>query len=95
MGTPRPVNPAIWLSLGRPQRELPSFLINRVDNTFNMALSRTWVRLRNVVAKIVSSLTGERDVERLYDLSAAKTLRSLLTEKCGVAVADTSTVVAG
>jgi len=66
-----------------------------VDHTLILALSRTWVRLRNEVAKTVSCPVGERDVERLYLLGTVETLRRLLTEEYGNAVADTSTVVAG
>ena len=47
LGTPSPVNPAIWSSLGRSLGELPSILNNGVDHTLIMALSRTLVRLRN------------------------------------------------
>ena len=61
-GTPRPVNPAIWSSLGRSLGELPSILNNGVDHTLIMALSRTLVRLRNDVAAIVSRPLGERDI---------------------------------
>jgi len=52
--TPRPVNPAIWSSLGRSLGELPSILNNGVEHTLIMALSRTLVRLRNEAAAIVS-----------------------------------------
>jgi len=48
-----------------------------------MALSRTLVRLRNEVAAIVSRPLGERDVEPLYQLGNAETLRRLLTEEYG------------
>jgi len=65
-GTPSPVNPAIWSSLGRSLRELPSIFINGVDHTLIMALSRTLVRLRNEIATIVSRPLGEREVVPLY-----------------------------
>ena len=95
LGTPRPVSPAVWLGLGRSHGELPSILNNGVDHTLIMALSRTLVRLLNEIAAIVSRPLGERDVEPLYQLGTAETLRRLLTEENGTAVADTSTVVAG
>jgi len=38
---------------------------------------------------------GDLDADRLYHLSTAKTLRRLLTDEYGVAVADTNTVLAG
>jgi len=60
-----------------------------------MALNRTLVRLLNEIAAIVSRPLGERDIEPLYQLGTAETLRRLLTEEYGTAVADTSTVVAG
>ena len=60
MGTPRPVNPAVWSSLGRSLGELPSILNNGVDHTLIMALSRTLVRLRNEIATIVSAPLGNR-----------------------------------
>ena len=93
LGTPRPVNPAVWSSLGRSLGELPSILNNRVDHTLIMALSRTLVRLRNEIAAIVSRPLGERDFEPLYHLGTAETLRRLPTEEYGTAVADTNTVV--
>ena len=65
LGTPRPVNPAIWSGLGRSLGELPSILNNGMYHTLTMASSRTLVRLRNEVAAIVSRPLGERDVERL------------------------------
>jgi len=60
-----------------------------------MALSRALVRLRNEGAAIVSRPLGKRDVEPLYQVGTGETLRRLLTEKCGTAVADTNTVVTG
>jgi len=60
-----------------------------------MALSRTLVPLRNEIAALMSRPLGERDFEPLYQLGTAETLRRLLTEEYGTAVADTSTVVAG
>jgi len=94
-GTPRPVNPAIWSSLGRSLGELPSILNNGVDHTLIMALSCTLVRLRNEVSAIVSRPLGERDIGPLYQLGTAETLRRYLTEEYGTAVVDTNTVVAG
>ena len=94
-GTPSPVNPAIWSSLGRSLGELPSILNNGVDYTLIMALSRTLVRLRNEVAAIGSRPLGERDVVPLYHLGTVETLRRHLTEEYGTAVAETITVVAG
>jgi len=95
LGTPRPVNPAIWSSLGRSLGELPSILKNGVEHTLNMALSRTLVRLRNEVAAIVSRPLGEGDIVPLYQLGTAETLRRYLTEEYGTAVVDTHTVVTG
>jgi len=95
LGTPRAVNPAVWSSLGRSLGELPSTFNNGVDHTLIMALSRTLVRLRNEIAAIVSRPLGQRDVEPLYHLGTAETLRRLLTEEYGTAEADDSTVVAG
>ena len=80
-GTPSPVNPAIWSSLGRSLGELPSILNNGVDHTLIMALSRTLVRLRNEVAAIGSRPFGERDVVPLYHLGTVETLRRYLTEE--------------
>jgi len=94
LGTPRPVNVAIWSSLGRFLEDLPSILNGWVDHTLIMALGRTLVRLRNEMAKIVPRVINDPDAERLYNLSTAETLRRPLTEEYGVAVADTSTVVA-
>jgi len=94
-GTPSPVNPAIWSSLGRSLGRLPSILNNGVNNTFIMALSRTLVRLRNTVAAIRSRPLGERDVVPPYHLGTVETLRRYLTEEYGTAVAETNTVVAG
>jgi len=95
LGTPRPVNLAIWSSLWRSHGELPSILNNGVDHTLNMALSRTFVRLRNEVAAIVSRPLGERDIGPLYQRGTAETLRRYLTEEYGTAVVDTNTVVTG
>jgi len=94
-GTPSPVNPAIWSSLGRSLGELLSILNNEVEHTLLMALSRTLVRLRNEVAAIGSRPLGERDVVSLYHLGTVETLRRYLTEEYGTAVAETNTVVAG
>jgi len=94
-GTPRPVNPAIWSSLGRSLGELLSILNNGVDHTLIMALNRTLVRLRNEVAAIVSRPLRERDIGPLYQLGTAETLRRYLTEEYGTAVVDTTTVVTG
>jgi len=93
-GTPSPVNPAIWPSLGRSLGELPSILNNGVDHTLIMALSRTLVRLRNEVAAIGSGSLGERDVVPLHQLGTVETLRRYLTEEYGTSVAETNTVVA-
>ena len=95
LGTPRPVNPAVWSCLGRSRGELPSILNNGVDHTLIMALIRTLVRLRNEIAAQVSRPLGERDVEPLYYLGTAEALRCLLAEEYGTAVAATSAVVAG
>ena len=38
------------------------------------------VRLRNAIAAIASQPLGERDLELLYQLGTAETLRCLLTE---------------
>jgi len=95
LGTPRPFNPAIWSSLGRSLGELPSILNNGVDHTLIIALSCTFVRLRNEVAAIVSRPHGERDVGPLYQLGTAETLRRYRTEEYGSAVVDTNTVVTG
>jgi len=95
LGTPRPVNPAVWSSLGRSLGELPSILNNGVDHTLIMALSRTLVRLRNEIAAIVSRPRGERDVGPLYDLGTAETLCRLVTEEYSTAMSDKNTVVIG
>jgi len=94
-GTPSPVNPAIWSSLGRSLGELPSILNNGVDHTLITALSRTLVRLRNEVAAIGSRTLGERDVVPLYHLGTVETLRRYVTKEYGTALAETNTVVAG
>jgi len=60
-----------------------------------MALSRTFVQLRNEVAAIGSRPLGERDVVSLYHFGTVETLRRYLTEAYGTAVAETNTVVAG
>ena len=95
LGTPRPVNPAVWSSFVPSLGELPSILNHGVDQSLIMALSRTLVRLRNEVAAIVSRPLGERDVGPLYQLATAETLRLFLTEEYGTAVVDTNTVVTG
>jgi len=64
LGTPPPVNPAIWSSFGRSLGELPSILDDGVDHTLIMALSRTLVPLRNEAAAIVSRHLGEPDIGR-------------------------------
>jgi len=94
-GTPRPVNPAIWSSLGRSLGELPSILNNGVDHALIMASSRNLVRLRNEAAAIVSRPLGEREIGALYQLRTAETLRRYLTEEYGTAVVHTNTVVTG
>jgi len=78
-GTPSPVNPAIWSSLGRSLGELPSILNNGVDHTLITALSRNLVRLRSETAAIGSRPLGERDVVPLYQLGTVETLRRYLT----------------
>jgi len=60
-----------------------------------MALSRTFVRLRNEAATIVSRPLGELDVGPLYQLGTVETLRRYLTEEYGTAVVDTNTLAAG
>jgi len=94
-GTPSPVNPAIWSSMGRSLGELPSILNNGVDHTLIMALSRTLVRLRNEIAAIGSRPLVERAVVPLYLLCTVETLRRCLREEYGTAVAETNTVVDG
>jgi len=93
--TPRPVNAAVWSSLGRSLGDFPSILKNGVDHTLIIASSRTLLWLRNEIAAIVSRPFEKRDVEPLHHLGTAETLRRLLTEEYGTAVSDTSTVVAG
>jgi len=75
LGTSRPVSAAVWSGLGRSRGELPSILNNGVDQTLIMALRRTLVRSRNEVASILSRRIGDRDAERLYSSSTAKTAR--------------------
>jgi len=95
LGTPPPVNPAVWSSMGRFPGELRSILNNGVDHALIMALSRTLVRLCNEAAAIVSRPLGERDVGPLCQLVLAETHRRYLTEEYGTAVVDTNTVVTG
>ena len=61
LGSPRPVNRAIWSSLGRSLGELSSILTNGVDHKLNMALSHTLVRPRHEVSTNVSRPMGERE----------------------------------
>jgi len=75
--------------------ELTSILNNGVNQTLIMTLSRTFVRLRNEVAEIVSRPLGELDIGPLYQLCTAETFRRYLTEEYGTAVVDTNTVVTG
>jgi len=95
LGSPRPVNQAVWSILGRSVGELPSILTNGVEHTLIMALRGTLVRLRNEVAAIVSRRLGERNVGPRYQLGTAETLRHFLTEMYGTAVQATYTVVTG
>jgi len=51
----------VWEVLARSLGEHPPILINGVDHTLMMALSRTLVRLRNEMAVIVSRpIVGSR-----------------------------------
>jgi len=95
LSPPRPVNPAIWSSLGRALGGLPSILNSKVNHTLIVALSRTLVRLRNEVAAIGSRPLGERDIGPLHELGTAETLRRYLPEEYGAAVVATNTVVTG
>jgi len=88
------VNAAVLLGLGRFPGELPSLLINLVDHTLILALSRTLVRLRNELAAIVSQQMCDRDSDRLHHLSTEETIRCLPAEEYGVAVSDTNTLLA-
>jgi len=58
VGTPCPVNPAIWSSLGRSLGKVPSILKNGVDHTIIRVLS-------DEVATILSRPMRERDAQRL------------------------------
>jgi len=60
-----------------------------------MALSRTLVRLRNEMAVIVSRPMGDREADVLYSLSTVDSIRRLLADEYGAAVAETNTVLAG
>jgi len=95
LGTPRPVRGAVWDGLARSLGELPPILTNGVDHTLMMALSRTLVRLRNEMAVIVSRPMGDREADVLYSLSTVDSIRRLLAEEYGAAVAETNTVLAG
>lgn len=93
-GAPCPVRAAIWSRLGRSLEELPSILTNGVDHALTTALSRVLVRLRSMMASILSRPVGDRDANRPYHPSTAEMLRRHLTVEYGVAVADTNTVFA-
>jgi len=95
LGTPRPVRRAVWDGLARSLGKLPPVLTNGVDHTLMMALSRTLVRLRNEMAVIMSRPMGDREADVLYSLSTVDSIRRLLAEEYGAAVAETNTVLAG
>jgi len=95
LGTPRPVRRAVWAGLAGSLGELPPIFTNGVDHTLMMAFSRTLVRLRNEMATIVSSPMGDREADVLYSLSTVDSIRRLLAEEYGAAVAETNTVLAG
>jgi len=84
----------VWDGLARSLGEPPQSLTNGVDHTLMMALSRTLVRLCNEMAVIVSSPMGDREADVLYSLSTFDSVRRLLTEEYGAAVAETNTVLA-
>jgi len=85
----------VWDGLARSLGELPPILTNGVDHTLMMALSRTLVRLRNEMAVIVSRPMGDREADVLYSLSTVDSIRRLLAEEYGAAVAETKSVLAG
>jgi len=91
--TPRPVRREVWDGLARSLRELPLILTNGVDPTLMMTLSRTLVRLRNKMAVIVSRPEGDREADVLYTRSTVESVRRLLAEEYGAAVAETNTVL--
>ena len=91
----QPVGPAVWSGLGRSLGELPPIMNNGVDHTLIMALSRAYVRLRNEMVAVASRPMGDRDADRLYSLGTVDSLRRILAEEYGVAVAETNTVLAG
>jgi len=95
LGTPRPVRRAVWDGLARFLGELPPIPTNGVDHTLMMALSRTLVRLRNEMAVIVSRAMADREADVLYSLRTVVSIRRLLAEQSGAAVAKTNTVLAG
>jgi len=95
LGTPQPVRRAVWAGLARSLGKLPPILTNGVDHTLMMALSRTLVRLRNEMATIVSRPMGDRKAAVLYSLSTVDSIRRLLAEEYGTAVAETNTVFGG
>jgi len=95
LGTSRPVRRAVWDGLARSLGQLPPILTNGVDHTLMMALSRTLVRLRNEMAVIVSHPMGDREADVLYSLSTVDSVRRLLAEEYGAAVAETNTVLKG
>jgi len=85
----------LWEGFARSLDKLPPILTNGVDHTLMMALSRTLVRLRKEMAAIVSRPMGDREADVLYSLSAVDSIRRVLAEENGVAVAETNTVLAG
>ena len=87
----RAVRTCLALSLG----ELPPILTNEVDRTLMMALSRTFVRLRNEIAALVSRPMGDREADILYSLSTVDSIRRILAEEYGAAVAETNPVLSG
>jgi len=95
LGTSRLVRRALWEGFARSLDKLPPILTNGVDHTLMMALSRTLVRLRKEMAAIVSRPMGDREADVLYSLSAVDSIRRVLAEENGVAVAETNTVLAG
>jgi len=95
LGTPRPLRRAVWDGLARSLGEFSPILTNGVDHTLMIAASRTLVRLRNEMAVIVSRPMRDRKADVLYSLSTVDSVRRLLAEEYGAAVAETNTVLAG
>jgi len=89
------VRRAVWDGLARSLGEHPPILTKGVDNSLMMALSRTLVRLRNEMVVIVSRPMSDREGDMLYSLSTVDSIRRLLAEEYGAAVAETNTVFAG